>query len=51
MSLFFSVVLSCICSGIVMGLSPVDGILPKCLKGFIVLEVHSDSEQAMGPNV
>jgi hypothetical protein len=33
-----------------MGLSPVQGVLPKRLKGFIVSEVNSKSEQIRGPN-
>jgi len=32
-----------------MGPSPVQEVLQKCLKGFIVLEVNSVSEQAPGP--
>jgi hypothetical protein len=31
-------------------LSPVQGILAKCIKGFIVSEFSSESEQAKGPN-
>jgi hypothetical protein len=34
-----------------MGRSPVDGVLLKCLNGFVVLEVNSGSEQAKGPNL
>jgi hypothetical protein len=30
--------------------SPVQGVLPKCLKGFIVSEVNSESEQAKRPD-
>jgi hypothetical protein len=33
-----------------MGRSLVQGALLKCLKGFIVSEVKSDSERARGPN-
>jgi len=32
------------------GLYTVEGVLPKYLKGFIVSEVHSESEQAGGHN-
>jgi hypothetical protein len=33
-----------------MGRSPMRGVLPKCLNGFIVSEVNSESEQAtVGP--
>jgi len=32
------------------GPSPVQGALPKCVEGFEVSEVHSDSEHATGPN-
>jgi len=44
------VVLSCAGRGLVMGRSPVQGHLPKCLKGFVISEVNSDSEQVGGPN-
>jgi hypothetical protein len=33
-----------------MGRSPVQGVLPKYLNGFIVSEVNCKSEQAGGPN-
>jgi hypothetical protein len=33
-----------------MGRSPIQGVLPKCEKGFIVLEVNSDSKLAREPN-
>jgi hypothetical protein len=33
---FFSVVLSCVGRGLAMGLSPLQGILPKCLNRFMV---------------
>jgi len=43
---FFCVVLSCIGRGFARG----QGVLPKCLHGFTVLEVNSELEQAKGPN-
>lgn len=33
-----------------MGRSPVQGIFPKCLRGFILSEVNSEPVQARGPN-
>jgi hypothetical protein len=33
-----------------MNRSLVQGVLPNCLKGFILSEVYSESEQARGPN-
>jgi len=42
-------VLSCVGRDTAMGPSPVQEVLQKCLKGFIVLEVNSVSEQAPGP--
>jgi hypothetical protein len=36
--------------GLVMGRSPIQGVLPKCLNGFTVSEVNSGSEEARGPN-
>jgi hypothetical protein len=50
MSVFFCVVLSCVGRGPAMDRSPVQGVPPKCLNGFIVLESNSDLEQATGPN-
>jgi hypothetical protein len=50
MSTFFCVVLSCAGGGLKMGRSPVQRVLPKCLDGFVVSEVSSESEQAIGPN-
>jgi hypothetical protein len=32
-----------------MGRSPIQGVLPRYLTGFIALEVNSDSEQVRGP--
>jgi len=46
----FSVGLFHVGRGIAMGRSPVQGVLPKCLNVFIVLEVNSESEQTRGPN-
>jgi hypothetical protein len=34
-----------------MGEFPVQGVLPKCLKGFILSEVNSDAEQAREPKL
>jgi hypothetical protein len=48
-ALFFYVVLSNIDKGLVMNWFT-EQVLPKCLKGFTVSEVNSDSEQARGPN-
>jgi hypothetical protein len=36
--------------GLSMGRSPFQGVLPKCLEGFIVSEVTSDLDEAKGPN-
>jgi hypothetical protein len=47
---FFLFVLSFVCGDIAMGICPVRGILPKCVKGFIVSEVNSELEQVRGPN-
>jgi hypothetical protein len=44
-SAFFCVVLSCVGLGLAMGWSPVQGVLPKWLNGFIVSEVNSQPEQ------
>jgi hypothetical protein len=46
MSSFFCSMLSCVGRGFAMGRSPVQGVLPKCLIGFIVSEVNSESEKA-----
>jgi hypothetical protein len=46
MSAIFCVVLSWVHRSLAMGRSPVQGILPKYLKGFTVSKVHSESEQA-----
>jgi hypothetical protein len=45
---FFYVVLFCVGISLKMGRSSMQGVLPKCPKGFIVLEVHCDSEGARG---
>jgi hypothetical protein len=47
----FFVALFSVSRGLTMGRSPVQGVLPKCLKRFIVSEVHFESEQARGPNL
>jgi len=46
MSSFFYFMQSCLGTGTATGRFPIQGILPKCLKGFIVSEVNSESEQA-----
>jgi hypothetical protein len=46
MSAFFCVVLSHVSRDLETGRS-----LPKCVNGFIVPEVHSEPEQATGPNL
>jgi len=33
-----------------MGRSPVQKVLPKCVNGFVVAEVKSESEQTRLPN-
>jgi len=33
-----------------MGRAPVQGVLPKCRKGFIHSEANSEQKQARGPN-
>jgi hypothetical protein len=50
MSAFFCVGLSCVTTGVAMGLSPIQGDLPKYPNGFIVSEVNSNSAQARRPN-
>jgi hypothetical protein len=42
-SALVSVVLSCVGRRCTMGQSTAQGVLPKCLKGFIVSEVTADS--------
>jgi hypothetical protein len=49
MSTLFYVVLSSAGRGCAIGLFPAQRILPKCLKGFIVVEVTSESEQTRRP--
>jgi hypothetical protein len=51
MSMLFCVVLSCVGRGLAVGCSPVQVVLPKYLKGFIVSEVNSESEQFRGPDL
>jgi hypothetical protein len=50
MNTFLCVVLSCECRGLAKGQFEVQGVLPKYLKGLIVIEIDSDSEQAKWPN-
>jgi hypothetical protein len=44
----FCVVLSCVVSGLAIGRSSVQAVLPECIRGFTVSEDNSDSEQARG---
>jgi len=48
---FLYVVLSHVGRDLAMGRSPVQGVLPKCLKGSIVSEANSESQQARRPNL
>jgi hypothetical protein len=48
MSAFFYVVLFCVDRDFAMGRSPFRGVLPKCLKLFMVSEVNSESKQGRG---
>jgi hypothetical protein len=50
MSAFFSVVLLYVDRGLATGRSPVQGVLSKYLKGFVVSQVNSDSGKVTGPN-
>jgi hypothetical protein len=50
MSAFSCIVLFCIGRSLEMGQSPIQGVLSKCVKGFIVSEVTSEFEQARGLN-
>jgi hypothetical protein len=43
---FFCVALTCVCRGLAMGGSPIQGVLPKRLNVFVVSEFISVSEQA-----
>jgi len=43
MSAFFRTVLSCVGSGLAIGRSPAQGVLPKCLSGFTASEVNFES--------
>jgi hypothetical protein len=43
-------VLSSVGRGLAMDRSPILGILPKCLNGFIISQVNSGSEHVRGPN-
>jgi hypothetical protein len=49
MSAFFCVLLSCVGTDLEMGRSPIQRVLAKCLDGFMVSEVHSESGQVRGP--
>jgi len=50
-STFFSVLLSCVGSGIAVGRSPIQGILPNVQKQIHKFQKsNSESEQARGPN-
>jgi len=42
--------LSCVGRGLVVDRFHEQGFLPDCLKGFMVSEVNSESEQARGQN-
>jgi len=44
------VLLPCVGRGIAVSRFPVQGVLPKCLKGFKVSEVIRESVKAEGPN-
>jgi hypothetical protein len=48
--LSFCVVLSYVGRGLSMDRSPIQGVLPNCLKDLTVSEVNSESEQARGHN-
>jgi hypothetical protein len=50
MPAFFRVVLSRVGRDLAMGQCPVQRVLPKCLKRFIVPGVNYESEQAREPN-
>jgi hypothetical protein len=50
MSPSFCAVLSSVGRDFAMGRSAVQEVLSKCLKGFIVSEVNSESEQTRRPN-
>jgi len=50
MSKFFSVVVSCVDGGVVMGRSLVQGVPLECLKGLIIAVVNTESEQDKGSN-
>jgi hypothetical protein len=51
MSAFSHVVPSCGDTELAMVPTPVQGVLPKCLKDFTFSEVNSESEQGGGPNI
>jgi hypothetical protein len=42
---FYCVVLSCVGRGLAMGRSVCPEVLPKCLNGFTVSEVNSETDQ------
>jgi hypothetical protein len=46
---FSCVVLSCVGKGLVIGRSPIQGVLPKCLKEFIVSKFISNQNRPEGP--
>jgi len=46
-SRFFYVVLSCVDRGLPMGQSLVQGVLPKCLNGFIVKILNRNSSEGL----
>jgi hypothetical protein len=48
MSVFVFVVLNCVGKGLEIDPSPDEGLLPKCLKRFVISEINSESEQPRG---
>jgi hypothetical protein len=48
---FFCVLLSCIGIGFVMCRSPIQGVLPVCLKGFTESELNFDSQHTKKPDL
>jgi hypothetical protein len=51
MSVLVYVVLFSQGRGLAMNQCPIQGVLSKCLKGFIVSEVYSECEQTRGSNL
>jgi hypothetical protein len=47
-SQFFCIVLSCLNTGLTMIRSPIQVAVPKCVKGFIVSDVHFESVSSVG---